>query len=273
MMIVIGFLAAGMPFVSYCQYYYNDILTISQTNNQYRLLKNNHIQQMSARSYEANGELTNDFMLRQTISRNSTVITTTAEYPSTGMSISTSYYENDKIVNSSDSVENLKSTTAYSYSDNKLISINTTTEDKFTNTSSEEMHQWFYENEMPVKMLLIKDNNDTITVNFTKDEDGNIAEERWIKKGKRIQNYFYYYNSRHQLTDIVRYNAKAQRLLPDYLFEYDNNGVLIKLTQVPQASDNYIVWQYIYLPNGLKEKELLFNKQKQPIGKVEYSYQ
>jgi hypothetical protein len=77
----------------------------------------------------------------------------------------------------------------------------------------------------------------------------------------------------HKLTDIVRYNAKAQRLLPDFLFEYDNNGTLVKFTQIPQGSADYLVWQYEYLPNGLKQKELCFNKQKEPVGTIVYSYQ
>ena len=97
-------------------------------------------------------------------------------------------------------------------------------------------------------------------------------EERWRKKGSLVENYFYYYNEQHKLTDIVRYNAKALRLLPDYLFAYDSNGTLIQLTQVPQGSSNYLVWNYVYAANGLKEKELCFNKQKQPVGRIEYSY-
>ncbi|HEY6977157.1 MAG TPA: hypothetical protein VH396_12765, partial [Chitinophagaceae bacterium] len=44
--------------ISFGQYYYNDIITTQQTNRQYLLLKNNHIRQVSASSYEANGELT-----------------------------------------------------------------------------------------------------------------------------------------------------------------------------------------------------------------------
>ena len=141
------------------------------------------------------------------------------------------------------------------------------------NSSSQEMHQWFYENDKPTKMLLIKNNNDTTTVEFKIDEHGDVGEERWRKKGRIVENYFYYYNDQHKLTDIVSYNAKAQRLLPDFLFEYDNNGTLIKFTQIPQGSADYLVWQYVYLQNGLKQKELCFNKQKQPVGSIEYHYQ
>jgi hypothetical protein len=140
------------------------------------------------------------------------------------------------------------------------------------NSSSSETHLWFYENNKPVKMLLIKNNNDTTTVELKKDEQGDVAEERWRKKGHLVENYFYYYNERHRLTDIVRFNTKAQRLLPDFLFEYDDDGRLIQFTQIPVASDNYLVWHYEYGTNGLKEKERCFNKQKRPVGTIEYTY-
>lgn len=257
---------------SYAQYYYNDIITTQQTNDQYALLKKNHVQQVSAKSYEANGELTTDFQLEQNILNNASEIVTTSSFPSTGKSESQSFYTNDKLSKTITNSNNVQSTVLYTYDNDLLKTITTQTVDTFMNSSSQEEHQWFYENNLPVKMLLIKNNSDTTTIELLKDEHGDIAEERWRKKGHLVENYFYYYNDQHKITDIVRYNAKAQRLLPDYLFEYDNNGTLIQLTQVPQGSADYLVWQYVYASNGLKQKELCFNKQKQPVGSIEYTY-
>jgi len=257
----------------YGQYYYNDIVTTQQTNNQYLLLKKNHVQQVSAKSYEADGELTSDFQLEQNILNNASKITTTSSFPSTGKSESQSSYANDKLSKTITNSDKVQSTVLYSYDNNLLKSITTQTIDTFMNSSSQEVHQWFYENDKPTKMLLIKNNNDTTTVEFKIDEHGDVGEERWRKKGRIVENFFYYYNDQHKLTDIVSYNAKAQRLLPDFLFEYDNNGTLIKFTQIPQGSADYLVWQYVYLQNGLKQKELCFNKQKQPVGSIEYHYQ
>ena len=258
--------------LSFSQYYYNDIITTQQTNKQYLLLKNNHVQQVSASSYEANGELTDHFILEQQISGNNSTIVTTTEYPSTGKSVSTSLYENDKVIKTINNTENIESTTTYTYKDNNLQTLTTQVQDTFMNNSSQEIHQWQYEDNQPVEMLLIKNNNDTTVIEFVKDEQGNVGEEHWRKNGRLIEKYFYYYSDQRLLTDIVQYNARAQRLLPDFLFEYDNNGTLIQLTQIPQGSDNYLVWQYVYLPNGLKQKELCSNKQKQPVGRIEYSY-
>jgi hypothetical protein len=256
----------------YSQYYYNDIVTTQQTNEQYLLLKKNHVQQVSAKSYEADGEATADFLLEQNIAANGSEITTTSDFPSTGKSIAQSYYANDKISKTITNSGNINSTVTYAYNGYNLTSITTQTEDTFMNSSSVETHLWFYENNQPAKMLLIKNSNDTTTVDLVKDEHGDIAEERWRKRGRLLENYFYYYNEQHKLTDIVRFNTKAQRLLPDFLFEYDDNGTLVQLTQVPVSSDNYLVWHYEYGANGLKEKELCFNKQKQPVGSIEYTY-
>ena len=132
--------------ICYSQHYFNDIITTRQTNRQYLLLKTGHIQQVVAKSYEADGEPTADFLLEQRISGNNTSITTTTEYPSTGKSISVSLYANDMIAKTTDSTENVKSITEYSYANGNLILISTHTEDAFMNNASQEIHQWQYEN-------------------------------------------------------------------------------------------------------------------------------
>src|SRR5215813_9623149 len=99
---------------SYCQYYYNDIVTTRQTNEQYSLLKKNHVQQVSAKSYEADGELTTDFVLEQKITADASEITTTSEYLSTGKSVSQSSYTNDKISKTITTTEHVTSTITYS---------------------------------------------------------------------------------------------------------------------------------------------------------------
>ncbi|QEC67221.1 hypothetical protein FRZ67_07900 [Panacibacter ginsenosidivorans] len=254
------------------QYYFNDILTTKQTNKQYKLLKDNNVQQVSAKSFEADGTISEGFSLTQQLSEGSTVITTISEHPGSPRTISTSQYNNNKIRKTVDSSDKIKSTTTYSYNNNDLASISTITEDAFMNNSAIEVHQWIYENAAPARMLLIKNNIDTTIVQLIKDSVGNIAEERWMKRGTRVETYYYYYNTKNNLTDIVRYNIRAQRLLPDFIFEYDDKGTITQAIQVPQSSGDYLVWKYIYNPNGLKQKELCFTKEKQPVGRIEYSY-
>ncbi len=138
---------------------------------------------------------------------------------------------------------------------------------------STEVHLWMYNNSgQPTQMLRIKDGRDTTLVMLTHD-NGNVAQETWKRKGKVVENYYYYYNTNNQLTDIVRYNYRAKKMLPDFLYDYDANGRIIKMMQVPTGRSDYMIWQYSYNSNGLKEKELLYNKQQQLVGRIEYKYQ
>jgi hypothetical protein len=61
-------------------------------------------------------------------------------------------------------------------------------------------------------------------------------------------------------------------MLPDFLFEYNTNGILSQLTQVPEGSSDYVIWQYVYGERGLKTKDVLFNKHQELMGTVTYTY-
>jgi hypothetical protein len=75
------------------------------------------------------------------------------------------------------------------------------------------------------------------------------------------------------VTDIVRFNLKAKRLLPDVMFEYDDKDrVIQKITTTSSVNLGYLIWRYIFDDKGLKSKEALFNDDKQLTGKIEYSY-
>jgi len=170
----------------------------------------------------------------------------------------------------------LVSTTTYTYNDkdNPVLIKNTVT-DASDSIYANEVHQWFYNDQgKPVRMLRILNNNDTTEVRFTFDGSGNVAEEiPFIKKVSREKTY-YYYDDKNRLTDIVRYNVKARRLLPDYMFEYtDKNQVSQKITTLSAMDLGYLIWRYVYDDKGLKTKEASFNKDKVMTGKIEYAYQ
>ena len=101
------------------------------------------------------------------------------------------------------------------------------------------------------------------------DEKGNVTDE--IEAGTNGKHYYYYYNDKNQLTDIVKYNEVKRGLRADFIFEYDE-GTITQAIQVPQSSGDYLMWQYIYNTNGLKQKELCLTKERQPVGRIEYSY-
>lgn len=253
------------------QYYYNDIITTTQTNKQFQLLQAAKVKAVSAKSFEADGSVTENFLLEQTISADGS-ITTVSGIPSSGQTVSTAYYKDGKIIKSENKSLNEQSTIMYTYNQNLLASITTSVTDTFMNNGMTEQHIWLYENNIPKKMWLIKNGSDSTEINFKNDANGNITDEIWKKNKQTTEHYLYYYNTKNQLTDIVRFNLKAQRLLPDFVFEYNEKGEPASLLQVPQSSDEYLTWVYAYDSRGLKTTEQCFDKRKQLVGKIEYSY-
>ena len=122
-------------------------------------------------------------------------------------------------------------------------------------------------------MLRIMNTHDTTEIRFSLDEEGNVIDERSYKKGVEGETTYFYYDEKNRLTDIVRYNKKLSKLIPDYLFEYDlNNRVIQKITTFSNLSQGYLIWRYAFNEKGLKTKEALFNRDKVMTGKIEYIY-
>ncbi len=256
----------------FSQYYYNDIMALQQSQKQYTALVSAHIKHVAATSFEGSQPVDN-FKLEQTISPDNKTISITSSDPSAGNLLTLNTYSNGKLVQTKDTSTNIISVTQYSYNaDGNISTITTQSDDAFMNSHSVEIHQWKYNNNLPESMIRIKDKTDTTYVTFTYDA-GNVAQETWKRKGKTVETYYYYYNTKAQLTDIVRFNIRVRKMLPDFLYEYNDAGNVAQMMQVPNGSSDYMIWKYSYNTNGLKERELLYNKQQQLIGRVEYKYE
>ena len=94
------------------------------------------------------------------------------------------------------------------------------------------------------------------------------------QRGVRSEPVYYYYNENNQLTDIVRFNKKAKRLLPEYMFEYSEDNRVIQKITVPANSFDYLIWRYQYNQQGLKTKEAIYSKddKRKQLGRIEYQY-
>jgi len=224
---------------------------------------------------DAQGQVTEGFSLTQDFNKNYSSSTTNSITAANINSVLTTQYNTDKVVSNNELSKGVESTVSYTYNpDGKLASIFSTTTDTALHYQTTEKHSWQYAaNGKPLQMLCIKNETDTLFIVFSTDEQGNIAEEHWKRKGTDIETYYYYYNAKNQLTDIVRFNKRVQKLLPDYLFEYDDLNRLATMTQVPAANSNYLIWKYAYNDNGLKKTEICTNREKELIAKIEYSYQ
>ena len=263
-------------FISYysnAQFYYNDVFNLKVSNKIYSNLIKNNIREISAVSTERDGTPTKGFAYLKSIKDNGNTATTHTELETGGVTDDVDTYVNGLLTRSEDSADNVLTTVEYTYdADGKLLTVQTQTDDTAMSTHSTELHKWFYTGNEPDSMIRIKDKRDSTVIRIKKDANNNVAEELWIKKRRVIEHYFYYYNSNNQLTDIVRFNNKAQQMLPDFLFEYDANAMLSQLTQIPQGSSDYVIWQYIYDERGLKTKDVLFDKRQQLLGTVTYTY-
>ncbi len=256
------------------QFYYTDIISNQLTNQQYNLIKEGKLKKIAATSYEGN-QVSTDFVLEQTVSNNFQQIITRSASAGNAESFFISHYGNNSVMRTTDSSANAINTVLYAYDLQgrleKTSSVNKDFDGTFINS---EDHLWRYNSKgIPEGMLKIKNNLDTTMVTFKYDETGNVAEEIWKKNNRVVENYYYYYNPKNLLTDIVRFSRKAKQMLPDYIFEYDTKGRISQMTQAQTNRANYLIWRYTYNTNGLKEKEVVFNKRKEYLGKIEYSYQ
>lgn len=259
----------------FAQYYYNDIVLTARNRQQLELYKKNSIAQVKLLSYEANGQPAENFACEVTVSSRYDQVKTITRSDLTGNSALTAYYDtNGLLFRTTDSSNESVNRYQYKYdSASRLISAVSTSEGINSNLKMEEIHEWKYlNNGNPEMMLRIRNSADTSFVYFTCDSNGNVTEEEYRVKGIAKEKIYYYYDPENRLTDVVRYHPKLSRLLPDYMFEYDSEGKLIQMTIIQQGGSDYLLWNYSYAENGLITDARCLNKQKNPVGKIEYQY-
>jgi YD repeat-containing protein len=261
---------------SQAQYYYKDIVGTTETNNLLKTYNSNDVKSVSLKSFEADGAASDNFQVEQVLNKSNKTLKTISRSGVTDESVLNSWFDsNTRVIKTTDTSGTSMNTAVYTYdADGKIISIKSFSGDT-TNTGTEaEDHQWSYnEKGQPVQMLRVINTRDTTLIKMQIDENGNIVQETPYKKGKAGDPVYYYYNEKHQITDIVRYNYKLKKLIPDYMFEYSDAGQVIQKITVPSnKAAAYLIWRYQYDSKGLKVREACFNKDKQLTGKIEYNY-
>jgi hypothetical protein len=258
------------------QYYYKDIITTQQISQSYQQYERNHISRVNVSAFDRNLPVTDAVVLQQTVNTSQHTVVTYTKAPDTDESWLKSYYnQSGLLIKTTDSSAEAVTRSLYQYNNKGLLTTITSKTEPVNNPSLTEVHQWMYgANDKPEKMLKIKNGTDTTTVSFVTDEQGNIGEEKAVRKGLPASKTYYYYDPQNRLTDIARYNKRADKILPDYIFEYNDANQLVKMIVFPEGMPgNYQTWRYTYNASGLKTLEQCFNKQKEMVGKAEYSYQ
>ena len=256
------------------QHYYKDILGTRETSEIIKAYQNNKVSRVVLTSYDENNTRSDDFYVEQQFFPAAKTLRTITRSDMGHESVLTSLIDDkENVVKTIDSSAIVFTVTTYSYNPSgQLVSVVSSSTDSSKKTSESEQHLWRYNGNKIASMLRIKNGHDTTYVSFKLDDAGNIAEEQETRRGVKSEPVYYYYDANNRLTDIVRYNNKAKRLLPEYMFEYSPANQVIQKITVPSNSDNYLIWRYQYNAQGLKTKEVIYNKQKQLTGKVEYQY-
>jgi hypothetical protein len=270
-------LVAAVLFISFnasAQYYYKDIIGTKESAELITAYRNNKVRTVTLNSYTINNTPIDNFSIQQEFLPAQQALRTVTKSEYTSPSFLTSYIdEQGRVIKTTDSANGIVNTTIYTYnSAGKLSMVAFTAGDTLTATKTDD-HLWQYDKQNRVsKMFRIKNKKDTAIIAFKLDENGNVMEEQETRRALTEEPYYYYYDGSNRLTDIVRFNKKASRLLPEYMFEYDASNQVIQRITVPQNSSDYLIWRYAFNDKGLKTKEVIFNKEKEQTGKVEYVY-
>jgi YD repeat-containing protein len=256
------------------QYYYKDIIIPRQTAEKWKVYKDNKVSEVTITSFEANGEPTEGFAGKISISGDFSQISTYTRSDENQASTLVAKYDGRGMLTSTiDTSDRFQSITEYAYNDQgHILSISNSSLETDNQVKQSEQHIWKYDDKgIPNLMLKIKEGVDTSYIRFVADEKGNITEERLLHKQDSLPAIFYYYDDQNRLTDIVRYNQKARRLLPDYIFEYDEKGHMSSMLIVPEGND-YQKWIYQYNDQNVKDKETCLGRGNVLLGRIQYDY-
>ena len=274
---ILGFtlLISFIAHTAYSQHYYNDLVMTNEIAKKRAIYVANKVKSVKMTSFDNNNQPIEGFGSSQDISNNFATITTETLTSLSGKDeITHSFNDKGQLIQSIDTTEGNKVVIQYTYDANNLITGIVNMSFSPGGYSTREQHLWFYNKAgKPEKMLKIKNNSDTTIVNFKLDENGNVGEERSVHDGTEQPVVYYYYDDKSRLTDVVRFNNRAKRLLPDYIFEYDETGRLAMMLVTTGGGADYQKWYYRYDEKGLKQKDECFGKNKMLIGKIEYKYQ
>lgn len=275
MKLILVVLTSFLSFSLHAQYYYNDIIGTAEITERMKIYATNKVQSVTVTGFDQQGMKSTDFNEWQEVKENGKALKITTR---NGFTKTILYYRFDaagRLTSLVDSSLGVQSVATYKYdAAGKLISIENVMKDTATEFNETEMHHWNYNSAgKPEKLWRILNARDSIEIRFIPDENGNVADEQVYKRGKGSDPVYYYYDENNRLSDIVRFNKMANRLLPDIMFEYDdNNRVIQKITTLSSRNLGYLIWRYIYNDKGLKIKEALFDKDKQLTGKIDYQY-
>jgi hypothetical protein len=264
----------GMAFSGKAQYFYKDIVSNRQVVNDMAAYRENKVKSFKVNSFEANGEQSDGFYCEKRLAKDYRSSAFFTKSDMAGNSILENYFDaSGRLLKTYDSSGISVSSSQYFYDQQgrieKIISAARSRDDDYLNELIEE-HIYSYNPEgYPLSMLKVKNRTDSLVVYFSLDERNNVAIEKDSRSGAK---YYYYYDEKNRLTDVVHANEYRQKLVADYIFEYNATGQISSMTTTEDGGNNSFIWKYDYA-SQLRIKERLFTRDGKLMGKIEYDYQ
>lgn len=270
---ILFFLIISVVKTTNAQYYYKDILNNKEVLLELSRLKEQKIKIVKVTSLEANGLPSEGFFCEKKINKNYTEVEvftkTSTSYPNTFTSL---FSKEGVLQQTTDSSETVTTRSFFSYDSNgRLVNIQSAsyfTDDEY-GANITEKHSYQYNRESILEQLLIvKNNKDTTLVLFMPDENKNTAVEKNTRTGEI---YYYYYDEKNRLTDIVHTYNYQKNFFPDYKFEYNTAGLVSQMITTEKEGAYFFTWKYNY-DMGLRVRERCYAKEGGLLGSVEYEY-
>ncbi|RYF90331.1 MAG: hypothetical protein EOO03_03935 [Chitinophagaceae bacterium] len=256
------------------QYYYKDIISNKQLLADMEAYKTNKVKSINIKSFEDDGSESEGFFCQKKFSKDYKKASLFTRSQISGSSLQNATFNDiGKLVQTYDSSDIAVTINRYSYDYmdriQSIVSTIRSQDDDFT-TEVREEHIWQYnETGQAEKMTRVKNFKDSTVILFALDENDNVGIEKDTKTGTK---YYYYYDAKRRITDIVQQNDFKKGLVPEYVFQYNNsNGTLSQMTTTEEGGNYYYVWKYMY-DNGLRIREKCYNKERRLMGSIEYEY-
>jgi hypothetical protein len=271
-LLLLLFCSATLP--SIAQYYYKDILSNNQLMADMASYKLNKVKLINIKSFEDDGSPSEGFFCQKRFAKDYSKAELFTRSNISGASLLTSTFNSKgQLLRTHDSSIISVTTNVYSYDANgrisSILSVVRSQDDDFTNEIVEEHLYSYNALDKPEQMIRVKIRRDSTVILFAADEQGNVGIEKDTKSGTK---YYYYYDAKKRITDIVQSNDLKTGLVPDYIFEYNNSaGLLSQMTTTEEGGNYYFIWKYTY-DRGLRVKEKCFSKERRLMGTIEYEY-
>lgn len=254
------------------QYYYNDILSNKKLNKEYEDLKSSGYNKIILESFEEDNSPSKGFFCEKKFNTDFSESMMLSRSLRTDESSLKTTYKDGRIVQSVNETPFTINTMRFTYQDGHLKTIQIETYDLRDSSVQKEERAFGYDTANRLTRLTrTKDGKVISSIKFIHDEHGNIVEEIPENEGAD-RKYYYYYDEKNRLTDVVHFNQLAQKLLPDYIFLYDEKSSLIQMITVDENAKDYNIWRYSYTREGLPEIQKCFSKNKKLLGTIQFEY-